>query len=152
MNKVYDILNALKDHFEANGLTNKVTFGSVDKVDSDKTNMMSTVNVDISYISVQEHVFRFTIEVYCLGWVKELKTVDPDNDFYGASNIIDVLNEQFTVMAKFIRYISDGSGYDDYMRLSNIPVINKVSDFTGDGLAGWTSNIEIELKNDISAC
>ena len=152
MKQVYSVLNSLKDHFESNGITNKVLFGSENEVDSDKTQNMPCSNIELQSCSFNGPVMSFPVSILCLGWVKELKTVDPDNDYYGSSNLFDVLNEQHFVIGKLIRDLDEGNLFDEFVRLSGSPSANVVMDFGGNSLAGWRTTIELETKNEISVC
>lgn len=152
MNQVYRVLSEVKDHFEVNGITNKVTFGDIHEIDADKSTMIPLTNIYLSSLGFNDVVSQFTVTVHCLGWKKELKTVDPDNDFYGANNVMDVLNEQYFVLGKFIKDLSDGELYDSFIRLNGNPVADMVMDLGPNNLCGWSANINIDVKNEISGC
>lgn len=152
MDKVHKLLNGLKDHFGANGVTNRVLFGDASNVDADKTTIMPVANIDLVSVSINGKLYNFLVRIHCLGWVKDLKTVDPKNDFYGANNKMDVLNEQLYVLSDLIKSLTDGDLYDDLIRLNGNPFILSVMDFGGSSLSGWTADLNIHMLNDTSAC
>ena len=153
MNQVYKILDEVKDHFEANGITNKVIYGTRADLDADKTTMMPIALLNLTECVFNANIVTFTLEVLCVGFVNEYKAVDPVNDFFGSDNLQDVLNEQFVVMAKFIKSLEFGSLFtDNLIQLDGEVRAEMVMDFLENGLAGWYAPVSIKMQNDISGC
>lgn len=152
MRQVYRILDGLKDHFEANGITNKVTFGDSYQFDIDKTTMMPLTHINIIDATYQGRVTLFRMAILCLDWVDQSEAVDDDNDFYGSTNLHDVLNGQYVVLIKFLNSLRRGDLWEDEIRIApdSEPVMEAFQDTGDNQLAGWGCELQIMVENDIS--
>ena len=152
MNHIYKILDETKDHFEADGITNKVSFGDNYKVDNDKTTAFPWDHFNILDIEYLDKVLVFRIAVLCVDVVNEAKQVDQNNDFYGSDNLHDVLNTEFLVITKYINSLRRGDLYEENIRLLEDPVIEMFTDHEDNMVAGWGGELRIQMINDISIC
>lgn len=152
MKQVYEVLDRVKDHFEANGITNKVSFGNNFRFDLDKTTMLPLAHFNMIDATFEEHSIAFRLPILCLGAVNKSVQVDPEDDFFGADDMHDVLNTQFIVLAKFINSVRTGSLYEQGLHLVEEPVAEMFYNLGDNQLAGWGAEVRIRIKNDISGC
>ena len=152
MKQVYNILDTVKSHFEANGITNRVTYGGQFDIDLDKTQIFPIAHVDILEATYDERVIVFKLIVMCLGWVDKTKQEDPDDTFYGADNQQDVLNTQFVAITNFVNSLRRGDLYESNIRLYEEPVVEMLQNLGENQLAGWGGEIQVQMRNDISIC
>ena len=154
MRQVYNLLDSLKDHFEANGITNKVTFGDAYEFDIDKTTMMPLAHINLLGMTYRGRTVVYRVAILCLDWVDQSKEVDNDNDFYGSTNLHDVLNGQNVVVLKFLESLRRGDLYNEQIRLfeDTEPQAEAFQDTGDNRLAGWGIEVQIEMPNDVSVC
>ena len=138
MKHVYDILDTLKTELRANPSVNTVTDGDITEVDLDKTTMFP-----LSHIIIRS--FSPTSEARTLKFI----TSSNFDDFYGNNNQQDVLNTQAEVINSLSTKMIRGSLFKNKYRISNSPVSEIFKD---GGIIGWTTDIEIEVPNNISTC
>ena len=152
MKQVYNVLDNVKAHFEGNGITNRVTYGTQFDIDTDKTQIMPIAHIDILDVTYDERVIVFRLIVMCLGWVNKSTTVDPDDTFYGADNQQDVLNTQLAAMTKFVNSLRRGDLYENNIRLYEEPTVEMLQNLGENQLAGWGGEIRVQVQNDTSIC
>jgi hypothetical protein len=152
MKQVYNVLDNVKAHFESNGITNRVTYGTQFELDTDKTQIMPIAHLDILDVTYDNRVIVFRMLVMCLGWVDKVKVVDPDDTFYGDDNQQDVLNTQLAAMTRFINSLRRGDLYENNIRLYEEPTAEMLQDLGENQLAGWGAEVQIQVPNDTSIC
>lgn len=152
MIQVYEILDKIKAHFEGNGITNKVSFGSGYDIDKDKTTRMPLAHLDIISAEYVGHAVKFTIRVLCIDMLSESKEAEPLDEFFGGDNRHDVYNTQFIALTQLINSLKRGDLFDDKHQLTNEPVAEIYEDALENRITGWGADIQINVKNDISVC
>lgn len=153
MKNVYEILEAIEDHFvneEKN--TNAVRFGDLDKVDLNKTTLFPLAHFNIANINYSGNTVGFIIDIMCLDIVDESK--EYDGSFAGATNLQDVLNTQAMVVNKLIESIRVQRGSFSALKYEvvNNPVADYVQERFENKLAGWAMSIEIDTPNILEVC
>lgn len=152
MKNVYNILEEVEKHFEAEPNTNSVRFGVFNETDLKKTTLFPLCQFNISSITYVDHTVDFTISMMVLDEVDESK--DYDGSFRGATNLQDVLNTQAAVLNKFVESLRAGRGAlsDKQIVLKENPVAEYLYEEFENKLAGWGMDIEISTVNDVTIC
>ena len=152
MIQVYKLLDSMKDHFYANGITHKVSYGNEFDLDLDKTTLFPLVHLDIIEANYDGPTVVFKILVMCLDVVNVSKTPEADDEFFGGADLHDVLNTQFVVLTKFINSAMRGDLFEDNIELASPPRAEPYTNKVGNMLAGWGAEVELRLINDVSGC
>jgi len=152
MIQVYKLLDNIKDHFYANGITNKVSYGNEFELDLDKTTMFPLVHLDIIEANYDGPTVVFKMLVMCLDVVNISKTPEAIDEFFGGADLHDVLNSQFVVLTKFINSTRRGDLFEEKIELVGEPRAEPYTNKLGNLLAGWGAEVELRLINDISGC
>ncbi len=149
MKKIYQILEAIENHFKNNEKnTNTVKFGDFDETDLNKTTLFPLTHFNVSRIEYNRGTIDFTLSLMVLDVVDENK--EYDGSFVGATNLQDVLNTQATVLNVFVDSLRANRGYlaEKKFIIKNDPIAEYLSDKYENKLAGWGMDIEISTPND----
>ena len=152
MNQVYEILDGIRDHFRNNEITETVSFGELNLTDADKTTVFPLAHIDIGELTYDVGVAVFKIRVLVLDNLKVNKAVESVDEFWGNDDLHDVYNTQFIVITQLINSLRRGDLYEAGIRLYEEPTVQPFEDRFGNMLAGWLTEIDIQIKNDISVC
>ena len=152
MKNVYNILEAVEQHFRDEPNTNSVKFGVFNELDLKKTTLFPLAHFNISAIRYSGKTIDFTLSIMCLDIVNESK--DYDGSFAGATNLQDVLNTQAMVINKLVESLREGRGALSAQQfvLDNDPIAEYLYEEGENLLAGWGVEIEISTPNDITIC
>ena len=152
MNHVYDILDVLKDELRSHPSVNTVTYGDISELDLDKTTMFPLSHLLLDNASYGERTITFRIKVLCADVVDYNQTVSSFDEFYGNDNLHDVMNTQFQVINSLIMKLMRGGLFKSNYSVSTTPVAEPFKEKYGNVLAGWTTELEIEVPNGVSIC
>lgn len=152
MKHVYDILDVLRDELRSNPSVNTVSYGDITDLDLDKTTMFPLSHLLIDSASYGERTITFRIKVLCADIVDYNQSESQFDEFYGNDNLHDVMNTQFQVINSLIMKLMRGDLYNSKFQVTTTPVAEPFKESYGNVLAGWTTDIEIEVPNGISIC
>ena len=152
MKHVYDILDVLRDELRSNPSVNTVSYGDITDLDLDKTTMFPLSHLLIDSASYGERTITFRIKVLCADIVDYNQSENQYDEFYGNDNLHDVMNTQFQVINSLIMKLMRGDLYNSKFQVTTTPVAEPFKEKYGNVLAGWTTDIEIEVPNGISIC
>jgi hypothetical protein len=152
MKHVYDILDVLRDELRSNPSVNTVSYGDITDLDLDKTTMFPLSHLLIDSASYGERVITFRIKVLCGDVVDYNQSPSDFDEFYGNDNLHDVMNTQFQVINSLIMKLMRGHLFKSNYQVTTTPVAEPFKEGHGNVLAGWTTEIEIEVPNGISIC
>jgi hypothetical protein len=152
MKHVYDILDVLRDELRSNPSVNTVSYGDITDLDLDKTTMFPLSHLLIDSASYGERTITFRIKVLCADIVDYNQSENQYDEFYGNDNLHDVMNTQFQVINSLIMKLMRGDLFNSKFQVTTTPVAEPFKEKYGNVLAGWTTDIEIEVPNGISIC
>ena len=152
MKHVYDILDVLRDELRSNPSVNTVSYGDITDLDLDKTTMFPLSHLLIDSASYGERTITFRIKVLCADIVDYNQSENQFDEFYGNDNLHDVMNTQFQVINSLIMKLMRGDLFKSKFQVTTTPVAEPFKEKYGNVLAGWTTDIEIEVPNGISIC
>ena len=152
MKHVYDILDVLRDELRSNPSVNTVSYGDITDLDLDKTTMFPLSHLLIDSASCGERTITFRIKVLCADIVDYNQSENQYDEFYGNDNLHDVMNTQFQVINSLIMKLMRGDLFNSKFQVTTTPVAEPFKEKYGNVLAGWTTDIEIEVPNGISIC
>ena len=152
MTQVYDLLDKIKDELRANNHMNSVSFGDITQVNLNKMDIFPLSHLNISNVVIDSQFMTFTLQILCADIVDYTKQEFSPDDFYGVDNLQDVLNTQLQVINLIYSKLRRGS-----LRINKLQVDETIScqpfkERFENELAGWESEIDIKMVNDISIC
>lgn len=152
MTHIYDILDTIKDELLSSPSVNTVTYGDIADVDLDKTTMFPLSHILIDNVTYGERIVSVNIKLLCADII-DYNTKKADfESFYGNDNLHDVLNTQFQVINSLIMKLMRGSLFEENYQVTTQPVAEPFKERFSNELAGWSTNIVIDLPNGISIC
>jgi len=152
MTHIYDILDTIKDELLSSPSVNTVTYGDIADIDLDKTTMFPLSHLLIDKVTYGERIVSVDIKLLCADIV-DYNTKKSDFElFYGNDNLHDVLNTQFQVINSLIMKLMRGSLFKENYQVTTQPVAEPFKERFSNELAGWSTNIVIDLPNGISIC
>lgn len=152
MKHVYDILDVLRDELRSNPSVNTVSYGDIMDLDLDKTTMFPLSHLLIDNASYGKRTITFRIKVLCADVVDYNQVKSDYDDFYGNDNLHDVMNTQFQVINSLIMKLMRGELFSSKFQIASTPTAEPFKESYGNVLAGWTTDIDIEVPNSISIC
>lgn len=152
MNGLYGVLDGVKDYFLSNEITNTVSYGDDSKLDLNKTTIFPLAHFDVNRVDFTERTIVFTLYVLCLGIIDQDWQEEAQDEFYTANNEQDVMNEQLFVLVGLVESLRRGNLYKNGMKLYSQPNAQPVNAFDDSQVAGWASEIQIEIPKDFSIC
>ena len=152
MKHVYDILDVLRDELRSNPSVNTVSYGDITDLDLDKTTMFPLSHLLIDSASYGERTITFRIKVLCADIVDYNQSESQFDEFYGNDNLHDVMNTQFQVINSLIIKLMRGDLFKSNYQVTTTPSAEPFKEKYGNVLAGWTTDIAIEVPNGISIC
>jgi len=154
MTNVYDVIKTIKDFLRAHPIVNTVTFGDITQVNLNKTEMFPLSHFILGNTQLTEHTVRMTISFLFLDIVDYTKEFNDNDEGYRQddSNLVDVYNTQLQIANALISDLRRGDLYRDEYQLVGEPVCEPFKDRFENELAGWSVDITIDIKNNISVC
>jgi hypothetical protein len=154
MTNVYDVIKTIKDFLRAHPIVNTVTFGDITQVNLNKTEMFPLSHFILGNTQLTEHTVRMTLSFLFLDIVDYSKEFNDDDLGYRQddSNLVDVYNTQLQIANALISDLRRGDLYRDEYQLIGEPVLEPFKDRFENELAGWSVDITIDIRNNISVC
>ena len=154
MTSIYDIIKTIKDFLRAHPIVNTVTFGDITQVNLNKTDMFPLSHFILGNTQLTEHTIRVTMSFLFIDVVDYSKDYNADDEGYRGddSNLIDVYNTQMQVANALISDLRRGDLYRDEYQLVGEPILEPFKDRFENELAGWSVDITLDIRNNISVC
>jgi len=152
MTHVYNILDKLREELLLSPSVNTVTYGDIADVDLDKTTMFPLSHLLIDSVNYNERTVVFNIKLLCADIVDYNKEKANFDLFYGNNNIQDVLNTQFEVINTLIMKLMRGDLFKANYQVTTQPSAQPFKERFSNELAGWSTDISIEIPNGVSIC
>ena len=152
MTHVYDILDTLRDELLLSPSVNTVTYGDIEDVDLDKTTMFPLSHLLIDSVNYNGQTVTFNIKLLCADIVDYNKEKSNFELFYGNNNLQDVFNTQFQVINTIISKLMRGDLFEANYQVTTQPAAQPFKERFSNELAGWSTDISIEVPNGVSIC
>ena len=152
MKHVYDILDVLRDELRSHPAVNTVSYGDITDLDLDKTTMFPLSHLLIDSASYGERTVTFSIKILCADIVDYNQSESQFDEFYGNDNLHDVMNTQFQVINSLIMKLRRGDLFKSNYQVTSTPSAEPFKESYGNVLAGWTTQVDIEIPNAIAIC
>lgn len=153
MRAVYQILDKIKDKLRTSPNIQTVSFGDIMEVDLNKTTLYPLAHIGMGDVSLQDHKIEVTVNLLLLDIVDDNRDPSTEDDFYGNSNLQDILN---TMLAEANILISDlrrGSSFDELYQVDTDITARPFLDRFENQLAGWGVDLVISFpNNDVNIC
>lgn len=154
MTNVYDLVTDIKTFLRNNPIVNTVTFGDLSEVDLNKTTIYPLSHFTLGNTTITNNTLRLTISVLFLDIVDYTKDFNNNDigDRQDDTNIVDVYNTQLQIANDLISHLKRGDLYRDKYQLVGDPVCEPFRDRFENELAGWATDLTIEVPNNFSIC
>lgn len=152
MTTIYDIIGQTKSFLRDNPSVNTVTFGDITQVNLNKTTIFPLAHFLIDSVQVSERSIRINLSLLFIDIVDYTKEFNADDEGSreDATNLIDVYNTQLYVANSFITDLRRGTLYTEGYQVVNDPILTPFKDRFENELAGWSVEMSIEVRNDVS--
>ncbi len=153
MGNFYNLIDTIKGIVSSSDFNNKVSFGDITEVDLGKLTNFPLVHMIVDEAVIGERTIRYTLRVIAMDIVDVVKENVTDEDYYGNSNVQDILNTQLVVMNRVIsklRRLDKVS--NSFLVIDQEIACNPFLDRFENELAGWECTLVIESFNDIDVC
>lgn len=143
------VTNFIIDRFRANTLVNTISVKPQSEIDFEKSNIYPLVNIDLTALQPLESVHQMTFNITVFQQRDTKPTINLDNKLLN-TNLIDNLNETYSIASKFINYIRSFNN-DEGIEVINITEVIPLKNALTNGLDGVTFNIVLEIP-DLTGC
>lgn len=152
MTTIYDIIGQTKSFLRDNPSVNTVTFGDITQVNLNKTTIFPLAHFLIDSVQVSERSIRINLSLLFIDIVDYTKEFNADDEGSreDATNLVDVYNTQLYVANSFITDLRRGTLYTEGYQVVNDPILTPFKDRFENELAGWSVEMSIEVRNDVS--
>lgn len=155
MDSLYDLIDTIKEKLSLSPFNNKVTFGDLTDVDTNKLTAFPLAHIIIERANITERTIDFTVSIVCADIVNASKNEGFDDDFYGNDNVQDILNTQLSVIATLISLLRRLDLVNN-----NFIIVDSGTEVTAEPfldrfeneLAGWEATMTIKSFNNASIC
>ena len=151
MKGFYNVTKQIKEALEAEPFVNKVTFGSIDDVDLNKTTIFPLSHVIVNNTTVGTKTLTFNISILSMDVVDISKDAVTDI-FVGNDNEQDVLNTQLALQTRVINKLQRGDLYTDLFQVEGDVSCEPFVDRFENKLAGWAATFDVVVQNDMTIC
>ena len=120
MTGYFNLINRIKEHFEADPLVNTITQGDIFRVDLSKQTIFPLCHIIVNNVQFVENVQQANVSVLAMDIVNISKD-ETEDIFEGNDNEIDILNTQLAVLNRMYEFLRRGALYDDGYQVSGNP-------------------------------
>ena len=147
----YQLTSTIEEQLRSTEFTNTVSIGDISKVNLNKQDIFPLAHMIVNSVSAEEQVLRFNISILACDIVDQSKDVTTDR-FTGNDNEQDILNTQLGVINKLIQVLRKGNLHTEKYQLDGNPTCTPFYDRFENMLAGWSTDLDIMIYNDIYIC
>ena len=151
MTGYFNLINRIKEHFEADPLVNTITQGDIFRVDLSKQTIFPLCHIIANNVQFVENAQQANVSVLAMDIVNISKD-ETEDIFEGNDNEIDILNTQLAVLNRMYEFLRRGALYDDGYQVSGNPTCEPFIDRFENKLAGWTMTFDVLIPNDMTIC
>lgn len=143
------VTNFIIDRFRANTMVNTISVKPQSEIDFEKSNVYPLVNVDLTALQPIESVHQMTFNITVFQQRDIKPTINLDNKLLN-TNLIDNLNETYSIASKFINYMRSFNNDED-IEVISISEVTPLKNVLTNGLDGVTFNVVLEIP-DLTGC
>jgi len=153
MNNFYNLIDTIKSTVEASPFNNKVTFGDITDIDTNKLTAFPLSHIIVDSVDINDRTLDFTVTVVCMDVVDVNKNEGFDDDFYGNDNVQDILNTQLSVITTLIGLLKRlDLNNTNFLRVTQAVNATPFLDRFENELAGWEASMVISTVNTSTIC
>ena len=153
MNNFYNLIDTIKITVEASPFNNKVTFGDITDIDTNKLTAFPLSHIIVDSVDINDRTLDFTVTVVCMDVVDVNKNEGFDDDFYGNDNVQDILNTQLSVITTLIGLLKRlDLNNTNFLRVTQAVNATPFLDRFENELAGWEASMVISTVNTSTIC
>lgn len=147
----YLVSETLESSLLNNNITKTVTIGDISDVDLGKQTIFPLAHFIVNNVTTTEQTLVYSITVMAMDIVDSSKSEETDK-FRGNNDQQDILNTQLGVLNLLVQKLRFGDLHTTGYRVTNDPVCEPFVDRFENNLAGWSADINIEVRNDQYIC
>lgn len=147
----YLVSETLESSLLSNNITKTVTIGDISDVDLAKQTIFPLAHFIVNNVTTTEQTLVYSITVMAMDIVDSSKSEETDK-FRGNNDQQDILNTQLGVLNLLVQKLRFGDLHTTGYRVTNDPVCEPFVDRFENNLAGWSADINIEVRNDQYIC
>jgi len=147
----YLLSEALESSLLNNNITKTVTIGDVSDVDLSKQTIFPLAHFIVNNVVSTQQTLIYNITVLVMD-IKDVSKSEETDKFRKNTDEQDILNTQLGVLNLLIQKLRFGDLHTSGYRLTNDPTCEPFVDRFENNLAGWSADINIEVKNDQYIC
>ena len=147
----YQLTETIKTQLLSDINCKTVTIGNLTDVNLQKQDIFPLAHMIVNNVSQEDGVLIFSISILNMDIVDRSKKETTDI-FIGNNNEQDILNTQLSVINKLVQVLRGGDLHQNGYQLQGSVSIEPFYDRFENELAGWESNLNIEIYNDINIC
>tara|TARA_R110002074_G_scaffold249300_2_gene421155 strand:+ start:576 stop:1046 length:471 start_codon:yes stop_codon:yes gene_type:complete len=147
----YQLTETIKEQLLADVNINTVSSGNIANVNLNKQDIFPLGHILVNSVGAEEQVLRFNITIIVADIVDQSKDLTVDR-FVGNNNEQDILNTQLGVINKLIQVLRKGNLHTEKYQLDGNPTCTPFYDRFENMLAGWSTDLDIMIYNDITIC
>lgn len=147
----YLVSETLESSLLSNNITKTVTIGDISDVDLAKQTIFPLAHFIVNNVTTTEQTLVYSITVMAMDIVDSSKSEETDK-FRGNTDQQDILNTQLGVLNLLVQKLRFGDLHTTGYRVINDPVCEPFVDRFENNLAGWSADINIEVRNDQYIC
>lgn len=140
----YDLVDTIKDTLLQDENVNKVTYGDITEVATEKSTTYPLAHMVVNNVVVRDNIFTFNLTVACMDIIDYTKN-EVDNE-------MDIFNTQLAVVTRLIlllkRHNMRGSGF----QLIGEPTTESFKHRFEDEVAGWDVTFDVNVIQDLNVC
>ena len=151
MTGYYNLLDKLKNHFDADAIVNTVTQGDIFKVDLSKQTIFPLLHIMVNSCTINGTTTSWNVSLIAMDIV-DLSKSETTNVFLGNDNEIDVLNTQHAVLNRAFEIMKRGSLMYDLFQIEGTANLEPFTERFENYLAGWTMTFDVVTPNEMTIC
>ncbi len=151
MTGYYNLLDKLKNHFDADAVVNTVTQGDIFKVDLSKQTIFPLLHIMVNNSTINGTTTSWNISLIAMD-VVDLSKSETTNIFLGNDNEIDVLNTQHAVLNRAFEIMKRGSLMYDLFQIEGTATLEPFTERFENYMAGWTMTFDVVTPNEMTIC
>jgi hypothetical protein len=151
MTGYYNLLDKLKNHFDADAVVNTVTQGDIFKVDLSKQTIFPLLHIMVNNSTINGTTTSWNVSLIAMD-VVDLSKSETTDVFLGNDNEIDVLNTQHAVLNRAFEIMKRGSLMYDLFQIEGTANLEPFTERFENYMAGWTMTFDVVTPNEMTIC
>ena len=147
----YLVMDKMRNELLSNSNIKTCTFGDITDVDLGKQTTFPLAHILLDSVNNTQNILQFNFTILTMDQVDQKKDLEEDI-FLGNNNLHDILNTQLAVINQMISKLRYGTLNEDGFELVGDSSSEPFYDRFENQLAGYSTNVSVQVINDINYC